>query len=97
MKVILHYQLLINETCRRLTRTVTTDLRALDRLESKEGSDLPQTLDTQVFKCIAESVTRYVINKVSAEWEETKVVVNSGELLYTQYRNNYTECQLPLR
>jgi hypothetical protein len=97
IKVILNHQLSLEETCRRLASTVSTDLRALDRLESEEGGDLPRTLDKHAFKRVGETVTRWAIDKVSPEWEATKVAVDSGDLSYSQFSDDCRTCELPLR
>ena len=81
----------------RLASTVSIDLRTLDRLESIEGGDLPRTLDTHAFRRLTETVTRYAINRISPEWEATKVEVDLGELSYNTFTDRCTDCDLPLR
>jgi hypothetical protein len=72
MKEILHHQLPLTETVKRISTTVTGLLRKLERLESEEGRTVPRTLDSRAFSIARDTITRYAIDLVSPEWEVTK-------------------------
>lgn len=97
IKQILNHQLLIEESTRRLGTSLVSSLRTLTREEANEGEVMPRLLDRAAFRNVVDYITRYAVDKVSVEWEQTKAAVDQGVLDYGDYSPTNCGCELLIR
>lgn len=94
-KQILHKHLSLAEASRRFRETVRSSFKALIAEEAASGSKLPRTLDQKAFTLLADTISLYAINKISAEWEITKQGISDGSLQPTT--SSCSICELFIR
>lgn len=97
IKQILNHQLSIQDATSRLGETLASDFRKLTRDEVMEAETISRLLDQTAFANTMDYVSRFALDLVSTEWENTKIAVDSGVLGYNDYASPDCTCKLIVR
>ena len=92
---ILNKNLSIEEATKRLGETVKSKFQELTETEATAGSKLPRLIDLQAFKWLADTVTYQAIDRLSPEWQITKIGCQDGSL--RPQLGSCTTCELLVR